>query len=68
MFTPVGAGRLEVEADESYFSLDDYAQTVGEAGQMVSFITYIGLKARGMNDTLVLHKRDKDLSSTTEQG
>eukprot|EP00971_Amphidinium_carterae_P118597 2349725-Amphidinium_carterae.2 len=64
MFTPVGAGRLEVEADESYFGLDEYAATVGEAGQMVSLITYIGMKAQGMNDNLVLHKRDKEASST----
>eukprot|EP00971_Amphidinium_carterae_P297229 5904911-Amphidinium_carterae.1 len=35
---------------------------------MVSFITYIGLKARGMKDTLVLHKRDKDLSYTVRKG
>eukprot|EP00971_Amphidinium_carterae_P317827 6318157-Amphidinium_carterae.1 len=63
MFTPVGAGRLKAEADESYFGSDDYAATVGDAEQMVLFITHIGMKARGMNDSLVLHKRDKEASS-----
>eukprot|EP00971_Amphidinium_carterae_P343475 6483241-Amphidinium_carterae.1 len=55
---------IQLEADESYFGLRKGDETCGEPGEEVEFVAFIGVMARGMPDSLVLHARDPQHCTT----